>query len=88
VDTIECFLKLQGKTAGDVEPLSLEFYLSYVEWFQRQKEIHPLPVYIERLDTGACTGGSSLSGNDYRWRGYQGASRCARAWFQTFRART
>ena len=50
VHTIECFLKSQGKTAGDVEPLSLEFYLSYVEWFQRQKEIHPLSVYIKRID--------------------------------------
>ena len=43
-------LQSQGKTARDVEPLSLEFYLSYAEWFQEQKNIQPLPVYIERLE--------------------------------------
>lgn len=50
VDTIESYLQSQGKTAQDVEPLSLEFYLSYADWFQKQKDIHPLPVYIQRLD--------------------------------------
>ena len=50
VDTIERFLELQGKTPKDVEPLSLEFYLSYVDWFQTQKQIKPTPVYIKRLD--------------------------------------
>ncbi len=50
VHTIESYLQSQGKTARDVEPLSLEFYLSYAEWFQEQKQIQPLPVYIERLE--------------------------------------
>jgi cation diffusion facilitator CzcD-associated flavoprotein CzcO len=50
VDTIEAFLKSQGKTPKDVEPLSLDFYISYVEWFQQQKHITPLPVYVEILD--------------------------------------
>jgi FAD-dependent urate hydroxylase len=50
VHTIDAFLRSQGKTASDVEPLSLEFYLSYAEWFQQQKKIQPLPVYIQRLD--------------------------------------
>jgi thioredoxin reductase len=50
VHTIEAFLKPQRKTAKDVEPLSLDFYLSYAEWFQQQKKIHPLPVYIRQLD--------------------------------------
>ena len=49
-DTIEKFVALQGKTSRDVEPLSLDFYLSYVDWFQQQKNIQPLPVYIQRLD--------------------------------------
>src|SRR5436305_14656981 len=35
--TIERFLALTGRTAADVEPLSLNFYLSYARWFQEQK---------------------------------------------------
>ena len=50
VHTIERFLKEQGKTSRDVEPLSLDFYLSYVEWFQEQKNIKPVPVYIRELN--------------------------------------
>ena len=50
VDTIERFVELQGKTPKDVEPLSLDFYLSYVDWFQTQKQIKPTPYYIKRLD--------------------------------------
>ena len=51
VDTIEAFLGTQAKTPKDVEPLSLEFYLSYVEWFQQQKQIRPVPLYVEQLDS-------------------------------------
>ena len=50
VHTIEKFLESQGKTSRDVEPLSLDFYLSYVDWFQEQQKIQPLPVYIQRLE--------------------------------------
>jgi FAD-dependent urate hydroxylase len=50
VHTIEAYLQEQGKTPRDVEPLSLDFYLSYVEWFQKQKNIQPLPVYIQELE--------------------------------------
>jgi cation diffusion facilitator CzcD-associated flavoprotein CzcO len=50
VHTIERFLESQGKTTQDVEPLSLDFYLSYVDWFQEQKNIQPLPVYIQQLN--------------------------------------
>ena len=50
VHTIESYLQSQGKTPNDVEPLSLDFYLSYVEWFQKQKNIQPLPAYIQRLE--------------------------------------
>ncbi|MEN3326034.1 MAG: FAD-dependent urate hydroxylase [Acidobacteriota bacterium] len=51
VDTIDAFLTTQGKTAKEVEPLSLDFYLSYVDWFRQQKNIQPLPFYIEQLDS-------------------------------------
>jgi cation diffusion facilitator CzcD-associated flavoprotein CzcO len=50
VHTIENFLRERGQTAQDVEPLSLDFYLSYAEWFQNQKQITTLPAHIERLD--------------------------------------
>ena len=50
VHTIERFLQSHNKTRRDVEPLSLDFYLSYAEWFQQQKKILPLPVYIRQLD--------------------------------------
>jgi thioredoxin reductase len=57
-DTIEKFVAMQGKTSRDVEPLSLDFYLSYVDWFQQQKKIEPLPVFIRQLDR-------SLAGNGF-----------------------
>ena len=53
IDTIDAFLSTQGKTSKDVEPLSLDFYLSYVDWFRQQKNIQPLPIYVEKLDTSA-----------------------------------
>ena len=53
VHTIEAFLRTQGKTTKDVEPLSLEFYLSYATWFQEQKQIEPRPLFIRRLDVSA-----------------------------------
>ena len=48
--TIDAFLLEQGKTPKEVEPLSLDFYLSYADWFQKQKNIQPTPVYIQQLD--------------------------------------
>lgn len=51
VHTIDSFVNSQGKTARDVEPLSLDFYLSYVDWFQQQKQIQPLPFYVKQLET-------------------------------------
>jgi cation diffusion facilitator CzcD-associated flavoprotein CzcO len=52
IHTIERFLHERGQTARDVEPLSLDFYLSYAEWFQKQKQITPLTVHFARLDVG------------------------------------
>lgn len=48
--TIEHFLAQQHLTPADVEPLPLEFYLSYVEWFQEQKQLNNLPIYVQQLD--------------------------------------
>ena len=48
--TIEAFLATRGQTAADVEPLPLDFYLSYTRWFQEQKGLRIEPVLVERLD--------------------------------------
>jgi cation diffusion facilitator CzcD-associated flavoprotein CzcO len=50
IHTIEKFLESRGQTPHEVEPLSLDFYLSYADWFQKQKQITTLPAYIARLD--------------------------------------
>jgi FAD-dependent urate hydroxylase len=50
VDTIEKFLGTKGLSTKDVEPLSLEFYLSYAQWFQEQKQISVLPALVRKLD--------------------------------------
>ena len=63
VHTIEAFLRTQGKTPRDVEPLSLEFYLSYVEWFEKQKDIQPLPVYIQKLERNDHFVATTIDGN-------------------------
>ena len=50
VHTIENFLKSRGQTTAGIEPLSLQFYLEYAEWFQKQKGITARPLIVERLD--------------------------------------
>jgi thioredoxin reductase len=50
VHTIEHYLATQKLTPADVEPLSLAFYLGYAQWFQEQKQIEALPVFVHRLD--------------------------------------
>jgi cation diffusion facilitator CzcD-associated flavoprotein CzcO len=66
--TIEAFLSTQDKTPKDVEPLSLEFYLFYAEWFRQQKNINPLPVYIERIDRlPASTAGANDHSQPHRF---------------------
>ena len=50
VHTIEKFLETRGLRAAEVEPLSLDFYLSYAQWFQEQKQIDAVPVLAQKLD--------------------------------------
>jgi lysine/ornithine N-monooxygenase len=50
VDTIEKFLETKRLNAKDVEPLSLESYLSYTQWFLEQKEISVLPALVQKLE--------------------------------------
>ncbi|MDQ3656089.1 MAG: hypothetical protein M3457_13555 [Chloroflexota bacterium] len=39
--TMERYLAERGQTAKDVEPLTREFYLEYVEWFQAGRNVQP-----------------------------------------------
>jgi cation diffusion facilitator CzcD-associated flavoprotein CzcO len=55
IDSIESFLKTEGRTAAEVEPLSLEFYLRYARWFAQRKGIEPIPAYVRSLDYAAPT---------------------------------
>ncbi len=52
-DTMEHYLELQNLTPHDVEPLSLAFYLSYVDWFLARKSLNNLPEYVKQLDKKA-----------------------------------
>lgn len=44
------YLEALGKTPKDVEPLSLEFYLQYAQWFQDRAGIETISKYVTRLD--------------------------------------
>jgi len=48
--TILKYLETKQLQPVDVEPLTLDFYMGYTEWFQLQKGISPLPVSISQLD--------------------------------------
>ena len=48
--TIDKFLQTQQRNCKEVEPLSRQFYLSYVQWFINEKKIECLPSYIRQLD--------------------------------------
>lgn len=48
--TIDRFLETQSQTCKDAEPLSLQFYLNYTQWFIQQKQLNISSLYITRLD--------------------------------------
>nr|VFK55722.1 MAG: Pyridine nucleotide-disulphide oxidoreductase [Candidatus Kentron sp. TUN]VFK62928.1 MAG: Pyridine nucleotide-disulphide oxidoreductase [Candidatus Kentron sp. TUN]VFK67835.1 MAG: Pyridine nucleotide-disulphide oxidoreductase [Candidatus Kentron sp. TUN] len=51
--TIEGYLEHRGLKPGDVDSFPLSLYLDYVEWFQRQKRIEPIPAYVQELNIDA-----------------------------------
>lgn len=53
VHTIERFIESRGQTTAEIEPLSLDFYLAYAEWFQTQKGIVAQPWVVQRVDRSA-----------------------------------
>ena len=44
------FFESRGVSPAAVTPLSLALYLEYVEWFRTGIDVHPIPVYVARLD--------------------------------------
>jgi len=58
---MEQYLRERGQTAKEVEPLTREFYLDYVEWFQAGRLIEPEPVRIEQLDRDRTAGASFVA---------------------------
>ncbi len=54
--TMERYLAERGQTAKEVEPLTREFYLDYVEWFRAGRHIEPELVRVERLDRSSTEG--------------------------------
>ena len=50
ISTIEMYLETMNLARADVEPLSLDFYLSYTRWFREEKQIEPLIAFVDRLD--------------------------------------
>ena len=48
--TIERYLETKNLKPADVEPLALASYLSYAEWFVRQKGIEILPAWVQQLN--------------------------------------
>ncbi|RRA97604.1 NAD(P)-binding domain-containing protein [Larkinella rosea] len=47
--TIERFLTERGESAEQAEPLALEWYLAYCEWFIRQAELPVQETYVAQL---------------------------------------
>lgn len=56
VHTIDRFLELHNLTRAEAEPLSLDLYLRYAEWFRQQKGIEPRECHVTRLDRDSRTG--------------------------------
>lgn len=48
--TIEQFLASRDQAPADVEPLTLDLYLQYADWFRRVKRIEAMPAHVTRLD--------------------------------------
>ena len=44
------YLETKQLTPREVEPLALDFYLGYAEWFQRQYNIAVRPAWVERVE--------------------------------------
>jgi thioredoxin reductase len=50
INTIDKYLETRNLKPEDVEPLSLDLYLSYTEWFQEQARVQIQESLVQRLD--------------------------------------
>ncbi len=64
--TMERYLDERGQTAQEVEPLTREFYLDYVAWFQERRGLAPEPVMVDRLDRAPNDAGFVVTLEDGR----------------------
>lgn len=62
--TIERYLSEAGRTPADAEPLDLDLYLSYAEWFRHRAQIEVEPEHVARMehDEGASVFLADLDG--------------------------
>ena len=49
-DTIECYLAARGLGPAAADPLPLDLYLGYCEWFRQQKGIEVIQGHVRQLD--------------------------------------
>ncbi len=49
-DTIVAYLSQRGLTTEEVQPLTLDLYLQYTEWFREQQKIEPTGSMVSHLD--------------------------------------
>ncbi len=63
-DTLEVYLRTHPGAPGEDDPLSLERYLGYAEWFQQRKDIDVLPAHVARLDRGGAPSGFTATLGD------------------------
>jgi len=49
-DTIERYLQTKNLKPNDVEPLALEFYLGYCDWFQQKNAIETVLARVHALN--------------------------------------
>jgi thioredoxin reductase len=54
--TIDAFLATRGQTPADVEPLGLDVYLDYAEWYRTERGIEPAPGLVRSLDRSGMSG--------------------------------
>ncbi|MDH3734143.1 MAG: FAD-dependent oxidoreductase [Gemmatimonadota bacterium] len=54
--TIHAFLETRGETPDSVEPLTLEFYVEYADWFATARDLESHPGLVRSLDRSGISG--------------------------------
>lgn len=64
IHTIERYCEHRGLTLAEVEPLSRDYYLEYVDWFIRAKNIAPIQQKVEHLSRSSRAFEARLNNGD------------------------